>query len=152
MKVKVYFLEAPMSVSGVAQVQMVGSFIMKKYYPLYFFYSQRLSGVTQRQKGGSSHQEKVTSTASIFLWLLWVRSWVLGGSGGQPRGKWGQFYQEKAMSTASIFLWILEGLMELSTRPVFLLCRPTKPIWKGQIIIQKIKHDFISKCDKKGVK
>ena len=66
-KVKAYFLEAPMSVSGVAQVQMVGSLIMKKYYPLYFFYSQRLSGVTQRQKGGSSHQEKVTSTASIFL-------------------------------------------------------------------------------------
>ena len=29
-KVKAYFLEAPMSVSGVAQGQMVGSFIMKK--------------------------------------------------------------------------------------------------------------------------
>ena len=33
-KVKAYFLEAPMYVSGVTQGQMVGSFIMKKFYPL----------------------------------------------------------------------------------------------------------------------
>ena len=51
-KVKAYFLEAPMNVSGVAQEQMVVSFITKKLYPLYLFFSQGPSAVAQRQIGG----------------------------------------------------------------------------------------------------
>ena len=51
-KVKAYFLEAPMSVSGVAQGQMVGSFIMKKLYPLYLFSSLGLLVVAQSVRLG----------------------------------------------------------------------------------------------------
>ena len=102
-----YFSLAVMGkLSGAVQGQMGKSFIMKKLCPLHLFFSRGSSDADRRQ----FHQEKGISTVSIFLWLLWVSSGVLGGSLGTNGG---QFYQEKAMSTAFIFLWILGGLMEL---------------------------------------
>ena len=65
MKVKAYFLKAPMNVSGVAQERMVGSFIIKKLYPLYLFFSQGLSGVAQREIGGSIIRKKLFSFTTM---------------------------------------------------------------------------------------
>ena len=66
-KVKAYFLEAPMNVSGEVQGQMGGSFIIKKFYPLYLFFSQGLSGVAQRQIGGSFIRKKLCPLHLFFF-------------------------------------------------------------------------------------
>ena len=95
-----------MNVLGVAQGQMVGSFIMKKLYPLYLFFSQGLSGVAQRQIGGSFIRKKLYPLHLFFFDCYGQAqgfSGVLGGSWGQPGANGGQFYPEKAMSTAFIF-------------------------------------------------
>ena len=67
MKVKAYFLEAPMNVLGVAQGQMVVSVIRKELYPLYLFSSQGLSGVAQRQIGDSSIRKKLYPLHLFFF-------------------------------------------------------------------------------------
>ena len=96
-----------MNVSGVAQGQMVGSFIMKKLYPLYLFFSLGLSGVAQRQIGavlsGKSYIHCIyfSLTAMGKLGGSWGLSGALGGSPGAYRG---HFYWEKGMSPAYIFL------------------------------------------------
>ena len=101
-KVKAYFLEAPMNVSGVAQGQMEGSFIMKKSYPLYLFFSQGISGVAQRQIGAVSsgksyiHCIYLSLTAMGKLGGSWWFSGALGGSRGQPRDKWGAVLSGKS--------------------------------------------------------
>ena len=81
-----------MNVSGVAQEQMVSSFIMKKLNPLYLFFFQGLSGVAQRQIGA------VLSGKSYIhcIYFSLTAMGMLGGSRGQSR--------DKGMSTAFIFL------------------------------------------------
>ena len=56
-----------MNVSGVAQEQMVSSFIMKKLNPLYLFFFQGLSGVAQRQIGGSFIRKKLYPLHLFFF-------------------------------------------------------------------------------------
>ena len=67
MKLKAYFLDAPINVPGLAQGQMVGSFILKQLYPLYLFFSQGLSGVAQRQMGGSFIRKKLCPWHEFFF-------------------------------------------------------------------------------------
>ena len=99
---KAYFLEAPLNVSGVAQGQMVGSFIMKKLYPLHLFFSQGLSEVAQRQIGGSFIRKKLYPQhlfffdcygyARGFSGALGGSWWFSGALGGSPGTNGGQFY------------------------------------------------------------
>ena len=66
-KVKAYFLEAPINVSGAAQGQMVGSVIRKKVISTVFIFLSGALGGSSEANRGQFHQGKVTSTASIFL-------------------------------------------------------------------------------------
>ena len=79
MKLKAYFLDAPINVPGLAQGQMVGSFILKHLYPLYLFFSQGLSGVAQRQMGGSFIRKSYVHGINFSLNTgglieLWIRN------------------------------------------------------------------------------
>ena len=77
-KVKAYFLEAPMNVSGVAQGQMVGSFIINKYL-LYLFFSQRQIGVSFIRK-------KVYPLHLFFLVVFGGSRGFSGAAQGQMGG------------------------------------------------------------------
>ena len=56
-----------MNILGAAEVQMGGSFIMKKLYPLHLFFSGELSGVAQRQIGGSFIRKKLCPLHLFFF-------------------------------------------------------------------------------------
>ena len=67
-----------MNVSGVAQEQMVSSFIMKKLNPLYLFFFQGLSGVAQRQIGA-------VLSGKSYIHCIYFSLTALGELGGSSR-------------------------------------------------------------------
>ena len=51
MKLKAYFLDAPINVPGLAQGQMVGSFILKVISTVFIFLSGALGGSSEANRG-----------------------------------------------------------------------------------------------------
>ena len=97
-----------------------GQFHHEKVISTALIFSGGLSGVAQRQMGGSFirkcyiHCIYVSLTAiGKFSGFLWGSRGLLGVLGGSPEANGGQFYQEKVMSMAFIFLSIMGGLIEL---------------------------------------
>ena len=104
-----------MNILGAAEVQMGGSFIMKKLYPLHLFCSGELSGVAQKKIRGSFIRKKLYPLHLVFFdcyaWYLRGSrgfSGVLEGSWGLLRAVQGQMWGSlsgKRIRTYRKFVW-----------------------------------------------